>query len=140
MLGSGDNQVVFALAGLGAKVTSIDISERQIKVARTRAAALGLQVEFRRTDVVDLRGFDDASFDLVYTGGHVAVWVSDLKRYYAEAARILKPERLLVVSEYHPFRRVWSKATTRLDVGFGYFDRGPHRIRGWPRCAVPGGR
>jgi SAM-dependent methyltransferase len=71
---------------------------------------------------------DDASFDFVYTGGHVAVWVSDLKRYYAEAARILKPERLLVISEYHPFRRVWSKATTRLEVGFSYFDRGPHRF------------
>ena len=27
VLGSGDNEVVFALAGLGAKVTSVDISE-----------------------------------------------------------------------------------------------------------------
>jgi 2-polyprenyl-3-methyl-5-hydroxy-6-metoxy-1,4-benzoquinol methylase len=54
VLGSGDNQVAFALAGLGAKVTSIDISEQQIEVARTRAAALGLQVEFVRADVVDL--------------------------------------------------------------------------------------
>jgi 2-polyprenyl-3-methyl-5-hydroxy-6-metoxy-1,4-benzoquinol methylase len=44
VLGSGDNQVVFALAGMGAKVTSIDISERQLDVARSRAAALGLNV------------------------------------------------------------------------------------------------
>jgi GNAT superfamily N-acetyltransferase len=64
VLGSGDNQVVFALAGLGAKVTSVDISEQQIKFARTRAAALGLQVEFRRADVVDLCGFDDDPPDL----------------------------------------------------------------------------
>jgi cation diffusion facilitator CzcD-associated flavoprotein CzcO len=33
VLGSGDNQVVFALAGMGAKVTSIDISKQQLDVA-----------------------------------------------------------------------------------------------------------
>src|SRR5689334_10538958 len=32
VLGSGDNQVVFALAGLGAAVTSVDFSEPQIDI------------------------------------------------------------------------------------------------------------
>ena len=108
VLGSGDNQVVFALSGLGAKVTSVDISGQQIEVARSRAAALGLTVDFVQADVVDLSSLGDAAFDVVYTGGHVAVWVSDLRRFYGEAARILKPDGLLIVSEYHPFRRVWS--------------------------------
>jgi SAM-dependent methyltransferase len=128
VLGSGDNQVVFALAGLGARVTSVDISEQQIEVARKRAAILGLQVEFVRADVVDLSVLDDMSFDIVYTGGHVAVWVSDLKRYYREAARILKPNGLLIVNEYHPFRRVWRDSAKSLELGFNYFDRGPHRF------------
>jgi SAM-dependent methyltransferase len=57
----------------------------------------------------------------------VAVWVSDLRRYYAEAARILKPGGLLIVSEYHPFRRVWKRSPSELEVGFNYFDRGPYR-------------
>lgn len=130
VLGSGDNQVVFALAGMGAIVTSIDISERQIEVARSRAAALGLQIDFVQADVVDLSVLGDATFDTVYTGGHVAVWVSDLYRYYAEAARILKPDGLLVVSEYHPFRRVWRHSVDRLELRFNYFDRGPHRSEG----------
>jgi SAM-dependent methyltransferase len=128
VLGSGDNQVAFALAGLGAKVTSVDISDRQIEVARHRAATLGLEMDFLRADVVDLLDLGDATFDLVYTGGYVAPWVSDLNRYYAEAARILKPERLLIVSEYHPFRRVWAKSTTDLELAFNYFDRGPRRF------------
>jgi SAM-dependent methyltransferase len=128
VLGSGDNQVAFALAGLGARVTSVDISDRQIEVARHRAAALGLEMDFLRADVVDLHDLGDATFDLVYTGGYVAPWVSDLNRYYAEAARILRPERLLIVSEYHPFRRVWAKSTTDLELAFNYFDRGPRRF------------
>jgi ubiquinone/menaquinone biosynthesis C-methylase UbiE len=61
-------------------------------VARSHAAALGLQIEFIQADVVDLSGQGDATFDAVYTGGHVAVWVSDLRRSYGEAARILKSD------------------------------------------------
>jgi SAM-dependent methyltransferase len=132
VLGSGDNQVVFALSGMGAKVTSIDISEQQLDVARSRAAALGINVTFLRADVVDLSCLGDATFDLVYTGGHVAVWVSDLQRHYGEAARILKPDGLLIVSEYHPFRRVWRRSPISLEIRFNYFDRGPHRSEAAP--------
>jgi len=127
VLGSGDNQVVFALSGLQAKVTSVDISERQLDVAPQRAIKLGLEVHFLRADVLDLSSLQGATFDMVYTGGHVAVWVSDLRRYYAEAARILKPNGLLIISEYHPFRRVWKRSPSVLEIGFNYFDRGPHR-------------
>jgi ubiquinone/menaquinone biosynthesis C-methylase UbiE len=62
VLGSGDNQVVFALCGLRAEVTSVDISERQLDVARGRAAALGLAVEFVRADVVDLSCLGAATY------------------------------------------------------------------------------
>jgi len=137
VLGSGDNQAVFALAGLGAKVVSIDISDSQIEVARKRAAILGLQVDFLTADVTHLSALATMAFDVVYTGGHVAVWVSDLKRYYAEAARILKPDGLLIVSEYHPFRRVWLKSEDSLELGFDYFDRGPHRFERAPDVLYP---
>jgi SAM-dependent methyltransferase len=137
VLGSGDNQVVFALAGMGAKVTSVDISGRQIEVARRRAAVLGLEVAFVRADVVDLAALADATFDLVYTGGHVAVWVADLRRYYREAARILRPRGRLIVSEYHPFRRVWKRPAAGLELAFNYFDRGPHRFEVAPDVLHP---
>jgi ubiquinone/menaquinone biosynthesis C-methylase UbiE len=125
VLGSGDNQVVFALAGLGAAVTSVDISQNQLDVARERANELGLSVSFLRADVTDLSELDDATFDIVYTGGHVAVWVSDIKTYYAEAARILRSGGLLIVAEYHPLRRIWKESTDQLTVEYPYFERGP---------------
>ncbi len=71
VLGSGDNLAVFALAGMGARVTSVDISSGQLGFASQRAAELGLDVTFLEADVTDLSPLDDASFDLVYTGGHV---------------------------------------------------------------------
>ena len=125
VLGSGDNQVVFALAGLGAFVTSVDISQNQLQVAQQRSCELGLAVEFVQADVTDLSAFTSDSFDVIYTGGHVAVWVADLLKYYAEAVRILAPDGLLVISEYHPFRRIWKESKTTLAVESRYLDRGP---------------
>ena len=125
VLGSGDNLVVFALAGMGAKVTSVDISENQLAVARQRAAELGLTVEFLRADVTDLSALTTSGFDVVYTGGHVAVWVSDLRKFYTEAARILKPGGVFIVSEYHPFRRIWKDEKERLELASDYFEHGP---------------
>ena len=65
VLGSGDNLVVFALAGMGARVTSLDISQRQLDTAAERAAELGLEVTFVRADVVDLSSIRDETFNLV---------------------------------------------------------------------------
>jgi ubiquinone/menaquinone biosynthesis C-methylase UbiE len=126
VLGSGDNQVAFALAGLGAQVTSVDITQMQLDIAAGRAKELGLEMRFVRADVTDLRALPDAAFDVVYTGGHVAVWVSDLWCYYAEAARILKRGGLFMVNEYHPFRRIWDFDSEKLEMEYGYYDRGPH--------------
>src|SRR2546428_10962572 len=70
VLGSGDNQVVFALAGLGAFVTSVDISQNQLQVAQQRSRELGLSIEFVQADVTDLSALTSGSFDVVYTGGH----------------------------------------------------------------------
>lgn len=126
VLGSGDNEVVFALAGMGARVTSVDISENQLAVAKQRAETLGLPVTFLRADVTDLHALGNEAFDLVYTGGHVGVWVADLNRYYAEAARVLRPNGVFIVSEYHPFRRVWKWETDCLELEYSYFDRSAH--------------
>jgi len=127
VLGSGDNHVVFALVGLGARVTSVDISQEQLNIAERRAAELGLDITFVRADVTDLSMLESESFDLVYTGGHVAVWVSDLRKYYAEATRILKGGGIFMVNEYHPFRRIWDDTKEHFEIAFPYFDKGPHQ-------------
>ena len=82
VLGSGNNQVVFVLAGMGASVTSVDVAQQQLDIAQRRAREFGLAVEFVRADVTDLAAFANNSFDVVYTGGHVTVWVADLSSYY----------------------------------------------------------
>ena len=125
VLGSGDNLAAFAFAGMGAAVTSVDISEKQLDIARERADVLGLSISFVQADVVDLAQLADSSYDIIYTGGHVAIWVADLQAYYAEAGRILRSGALFIVNEYHPFRRLWKQGSDRLELVYDYYARGP---------------
>jgi SAM-dependent methyltransferase len=126
VLGSGDNHAAFALAGMGAAVTSVDISEKQLAAAERRAGEIGLKISFVRADVTDLGLLKSGVYDLVYTGGHLDVWVADLDRFYAEATRILKVGGLFVVMEYHPIRRIFNNVAP-LEVSRPYFNRGPHQ-------------
>lgn len=127
VLGSGDNEVVFALAGMGAEVTSVDISEHQLAIATRRADALGLKISFLRADISDLAELKSQQFDYVYTGGHVSVWLSDIQAYYSEAVRILKCGCLFIVNDYHPFRRIWKDGSKQFVLADPYFKRGPFR-------------
>ena len=129
VLGSGDNLAVFALAGMGAEVTSVDISEAQIEVARGRAETLGLDVHFSCADVMEIDELADESYDLVHSSRHIACWVSDLRAFYRQAVRILKPGGLFFVTEYHPLRRIFNNGPQRLEVESSYLDRGPFRYR-----------
>lgn len=126
VLGSGDNEVAFALAGLGGHVTSVDISARRLEVAEERARELGIVQSFLQADVTDLSALEDNPFDVIYTGGHMTVWISDIYKFFAEAVRILKPDGLFVVNEYHPIRRMWLDGQGPVPR-HRYFDRGPYR-------------
>ena len=57
VLGSGDNQVVFALAGLGAFVTSVDISHNQLQVGQQRSRELLLIMARKDVEQVVGPGF-----------------------------------------------------------------------------------
>lgn len=48
VLGSGDNEVAFALTGMGGKVTSIDISEERLRITKERAINVLDLVEVKR--------------------------------------------------------------------------------------------
>ena len=112
---------------MGAKVTSVDISENQLEIAKERANKIGLKISFSRADITNLSELEENSFDFVYTGGHISVWISDMNKYYGEAVRILKPSCLFIVNDYHPFRRIWHHEKKHLEMEEGYFNRGPFK-------------
>ena len=127
VIGSGDNYAAFALAGMKARVTSIDISARQLETASARAKRLGLEIDFVQADAMDLKPMPDRTFDLVCSTNGFFVWIADLRGVYSEVYRILKPGGHYVFYDVHPFQRPWKDGTRSAEVGKPYWQTGPYR-------------
>ena len=127
VVGSGDNYAAFALAGMKALVTSIDISGRQLETASDRARQLGLEIDFVQADAADLHSLADETFDLVCSTNGFFVWIAELRAVFGEIFRILKPGGHYVFYDVHPFQRPWRDDTRSVEVGKPYWQTGPFR-------------
>ena len=102
---SGDNHAAFAFALMGAKVTSADISERQLENAKTISDKWNLDIEFICDNTTYLSKIDDEIFDLVYTSNGTLSWISDLNEMYKNIERVLKRGGYSALYDVHPFTR-----------------------------------
>ena len=105
---SGDNHAAFALAMMGAHVTSADISERQLENAAVLAERLELDIEFICDDTMKLSHIRDRAYDMVYTSNGTLSWISDIDSMNRNIYRVLKPGGYSVMYDVHPFNRPFS--------------------------------
>ena len=125
VVGSGNNHAAFAFSGMGANVTSVDISERRLTVASKRARHLGLPITFVQADAADLGLIGNAEFDLVFSSNGFFVWIADLQAVFGEIYRILRPGGHYVFYDIHPFQRPWKDQTMPIEVAKLYWETGP---------------
>lgn len=80
----------------GANITGIDINERSIKEAISRAMKLGVQsyTRFEVNNAMDL-SYQDSSFDVVFCG-NVTSYIPDRRKALEEYCRVLKDGGFLV--------------------------------------------
>ena len=98
--GGGQNAVAFKKRG-AARVVGVDLSDAQIAYARALAQREGVAAEFRSGNAEDLRPFDDASFDIVFSA-HCFSYVQRLDRTFREVYRVLRPGGRFAFSLDHP--------------------------------------
>ena len=103
-LGCGAAQWSIALDALGADVTGLDISERQLEHARALMAAAGVEFPLVRASA-EATPFDDASFEVVFCD-HGAMAFADPYLTVPEVARILRPGGLLAFSMHTPIHDI----------------------------------
>jgi SAM-dependent methyltransferase len=122
-LASGGGQQSAAFALLGAEVTVLDLSEKQLAADREAAAHYGYEVQTVQGDMRDLSCFADSCFDRVYQAISLA-FVPDLREVYREVARVLEPGGLYAVGHVMP-------GTTHIEQdswnGKGYLSSEPYR-------------
>ncbi len=119
-VGCGAGLLAEPLARLGAKVTAIDAAPELIDAARSHAASMGLDIDYRATAVEAL----DGQFDLV-TALEVIEHVADPAAFVQSLAARFAPGGLLILST--PNATAWSKLLTiTLAEGFGRIPKGTH--------------
>ena len=120
-------------ANHGADATGVDISPRQIELAKQKANDAGLSVRFLAADVYALPdSLDDGSFDIVVTGGGALMWLPDLQRWAEIVANLLKPGGRLILYEMHPLAGCLEVEDGQLKLGDDYFGRKkPLVYTGW---------
>lgn len=126
-IGCGAGQCARWLAGAGAQVVGLDLSEGQLRHSRALDARSGTSVPVVLADATDLP-FADASFDLACSAYGAVPFVADSARVMREVARILRPGGRWVFSVSHPVR--WclpdDPGPAGLTVHESYFDRRPY--------------
>jgi len=122
---SGDNVAVFGFHLLGAKVTSCDYSENQLKHSKAYADKNGWDIEFICQDSMKLEKIKDGEYDLVYTSNGVHVWINDLTGMYNNFYRILKDGGFNIFFETHPMSRPFDNSTYEVKIRKHYENVGP---------------
>jgi SAM-dependent methyltransferase len=122
---SGDNHVVFAFHLMGAKVTSCDISEKQLENASVIAEKHSWKIEFICDDTMELSKIKSEEYDFVYTSNGVHVWINDLASMYGNICRVLKNNGSYIMYDIHPFTRPFGDFTDKITVVQPYDSTGP---------------
>lgn len=98
-IGCGLGSHTELLASAGARVTSVDLTERAVETTRRRLALRALQADVRQADAERLPVADE-SFDLVWSWG-VIHHSSHPERIMAEVHRVLRPGGRFMAMVYH---------------------------------------
>ena len=96
--GGGQQSAVFGL--LGARVTVIDLSERQLEMDRRAAAHYGYKINLIQSDMREFSKVEESSFDLVYGTG--MSYIPDVRQVYSEVNRVLKINKTYRVDFTNP--------------------------------------
>ncbi len=98
----GHNTLPWAQTFPQAEVHAIDVAPGVLRYASARAQAKGVPVRFKQMDATRL-DYPDASFDVVFSSMFLhELPLKDIRAYFREAYRVLKPGGLLWTMELPP--------------------------------------
>jgi SAM-dependent methyltransferase len=100
-LASGGGQQAPIFAALGAEVTSLDASPKQLAQDRFVAERDKLSIRTIEGDMADLSAFGDESFELIYNPPST-LFVPHLEPIWRECYRVLSPGGVLITAFMNP--------------------------------------
>jgi len=131
-VGCGCGLVAEPLCRLGASVTAIDPSQRNIEVARAHGLAQGLDIDYRPTDTAAMLAKQVETFDLV-TCLEVIEHTPDGDVLAFDLAELTRPGGVLIMSTINRTAMSFVKAIVGAEYLLGWLPRGTHRWRRFVR-------
>lgn len=131
-VGCGGGLIAEPLARLGATVTAIDPSERNIAIARNHAAPQGLAIDYRAERVEDVVAKAE-QFDIV-TCLEVVEHVPDVGAFLDVCAAAVKPGGMMFLSTINRTMKAWALAIVGAEYVLRWLPRGTHQ---WERFVTP---
>jgi 2-polyprenyl-6-hydroxyphenyl methylase/3-demethylubiquinone-9 3-methyltransferase len=131
-VGCGGGLVCEPLTRLGARLTGIDATERNLGVARAHAAQVGLAIDYRAASVEGLAA-EGAVFDAVLVL-EVVEHVPDIRRFVADYCALARPGGALVFATLNRTAKAFVQAIVGAEYVLRWLPRGTHR---WDRFVRP---
>lgn len=123
-IGCGGGLIAEPMARLGANVTAIDASEKNIKVAQLHAKQSELTIDYRCTTAETLAA-NTVQYDVVLAL-EIIEHVADIALFTASAARLVKPGGLLVMSTLNRTAKSYALAIVGAEYILRWLPVGTH--------------
>ena len=88
--------------GRAKRGVGFDIAENQVAFANEKARELDLPCAFEAVNIYDIDDRYREQFDVVLITIGALCWFDDLNRFFAVAAKCMKPGACIVINEQHP--------------------------------------
>jgi SAM-dependent methyltransferase len=126
---------LLSLFKFGAKKgIGFDISDTAILEAKELAAISKLDVEFYRTNILDIDNTYNNSIDFIYISEGSLQWFSSLTDYFKIVTKLLKHNGKILIYEIHPFAYYFEQINdlnkeVTLNDFISYFEKGPYSYK-----------
>ncbi len=130
-IGCGGGLVCEPLARLGARVTGIDASERNVAIAANHAGESGLAIDYRAATAETLADAW-ARFDVVLAL-EIVEHVADLDLFVEACCRLVAPDGLLIFSTLNRTAKSFALAIVGAEYLLRWLPRGTHDWRKFVR-------
>jgi len=123
-IGCGGGLLSEPMTRLGARVTGVDASARNIAVASLHAERQGLAVDYRQGTAEALAD-SVAQFDVVMAL-EIVEHVSDVDLFLRSCGQMVKPGGLMFLSTLNRTAKAWALAIAGAEYVLGWLPRGTH--------------